>query len=167
MDELCRLTDVEFKRVFGPDVEAQYVFTGTAANVLSMATQVRSFEAVICSEVAHLHLDECGAPEKFLGTKLWTLPSLAGKISPSQCASVLARMGDQHFAQPRCVSLTLPSELGVCYSLEELREWRKFTHDKNLMLHIDGARLANAAAHLRVSLEEITRGIGADVVSFG
>lgn len=167
MDELCRLTEREFARVFGPDVEAQYVFTGTAANVLSMAPFMRSFEAVVCSEQAHLHLDECGAPEKFLGGKLWPLPSKDGKISPEQCASVLERMGDQHFAQPKCVSLTLPSELGVCYSLEELREWRRFTREKRLMLHLDGARLANAAVHLQTDMREITSGLGADVVSLG
>ncbi|MBX3022271.1 MAG: threonine aldolase [Bdellovibrionales bacterium] len=167
MDELCQLATVEFKRAFGPEVEAQYVFTGTAANVLSMATQVRSFEAVICSEQAHLHLDECGAPEKFLGTKLWPLPSRDGKIAPEQCESLLQRMGDQHFSQPKCVSLTLPSEFGVCYSLDELREWRRFTKERNLMLHLDGARLANAAAFLDVSLEDLTRGVGADVVSLG
>jgi threonine aldolase len=167
MDEVSELTVVEFKRVFGASVDPQYVFTGTAANVLSLAPLLKSFEATICSEIAHLNMDECAAPEKFLGGKLWTLPSLDGKITPAQCAMHLERRGDQHFAQPRAVSLTLPSEMGVCYSLAELREWRRFTREQNLMLHLDGARLANAAAYLDVSLKTLTSELGADVVSFG
>jgi threonine aldolase len=151
MDELCQLTAKEFKRVFGPEVEAQYVFTGTAANVLSLAPLLKSFEAVICSEVAHLHLDECAAPEKFWGGKLWTVPSRDGKISVAQCEEFLDRRGDQHYAQPRAVSLTQPTELGVCYTLDELRAWREWTQQKNLLLHIDGARLPNAAAFLDCS----------------
>lgn len=167
MDELCQLTAREFKRIFGPGVEAQYVFTGTAANVLSMSGVVRSFEAVICSDVSHLHVDECGAPEKFLGCKLWTVKTSDGKILPQQAEEFLQRPGDQHYSQPRLVSLTQPTELGLCYSLEELRVWRKFTLEKNLMLHLDGARLANAAVTLGCSLRELTTDIGADVVSFG
>ncbi len=167
MDELCLATAKEFKRVFGADVDAHYVFTGTAANVLCMSPFLKSFEAVICSSEAHLHVDECGAPEKFWGAKLWTLPTHDGKITPAQCAEVLSRGGDQHFSQPRAVSLTQPTESGVCYSLAELREWREFTSAKNLMLHLDGARLVNAAAFLKVSLKEMTADIGVDAVSFG
>jgi threonine aldolase len=167
LDELCILTLKEFRRVFGPTVEPHYVFTGTAANVLCMSPFLRSFEAVICADDAHLNVDECGAPEKFWGAKLWPLPTSAGKISPSQCKDVLSRGGDQHFSQPRAVSLTQPTELGTCYSLEELREWRRFTSEKNLMLHLDGARLVNAAVHLDVSLKELTADIGVDAVSFG
>lgn len=167
MDELCRLTVQEFKRVFGPEAEAQYVFTGTAANVLSLSGLVKSFEAVIASDMAHLHVDECGAPEKFLGLKIWPVKSEDGRIFPEQALELLQRQGDQHFSQPRVVSLTQPTELGVCYSLEELRKWRAFTLEKNLMLHLDGARLANAAVTLGCSLRELTTEVGADVVSFG
>lgn len=167
MDELCRLTEDEFKRIFGPSVQPEYVFTGTAANVLSFAGLVRSFEAVICSDLAHVHVDECGAPEKYLGCKLWAVKTQDGKILPAQTRDFLLRQGDQHFSQPRAVSLTQPTELGVCYSLEELREWRKFTRERNLMLHLDGARLANAAVTLGCSLREMTAEIGMDAVSFG
>ncbi len=167
MDELSELTAKEFRRVFGDDVQAEYTFTGTAANVLCMAPLVRSFQAVICSEHAHLQLDECGAPEKFLGAKLYTAPSKDGKIFPKQIMELLTRGGDQHFSQPRLVSLTQPTELGVAYSLEELRAWRMYTRSKNLMLHLDGARLANAAAYLNVDLKALTSEIEVDVVSFG
>lgn len=167
MDEVSSLTAQEFKRVFGENAQAEYVFTGTAANILCMAPALRSFQSIICSEHSHLHLDECGAPEKFLGGKLWTLPSKDGKIYPKQTLEVLARGGDQHYSQPRIVSLTQPTELGVCYTMEELRAWRLFTRSKNLMLHLDGARLANAAAFLNVSLEQMTSDLEIDMVSFG
>lgn len=167
LDQVCTLTQKEFERVFGAHVEAQYVFTGTAANVLCLSTLMQSYEAVICSTESHIHVDECGAPEKFLGAKLWTIPSTDGKISPEQCQLILSRGGDQHYSQPKVVSLTQPTEYGVCYSLAELKAWREFTLSKNLMLHIDGARLVNAAAHLGVSLKELTADIGVDCVSFG
>lgn len=167
MDELCELTDKEFKRVFGENVQAEYTFTGTAANVLCMAPLMRSFNAVICSKHAHLHLDECGAPEKHLGAKLLLIDSKDGKIYPKQAMEYLQRGGDQHYSQPRVVSLTQPTELGVCYSLEEMRAWRMYTRSKNLMLHIDGARLANAAAFMNVDLQALTSALEVDVVSFG
>lgn len=167
MDELSELTLQEFKRLFGENVQAEYVFTGTAANVLGLAPFLKSFHAVICSDMAHLHMDECGAPEKFLGTKLYTLPSQDGRISPAQTDDLFQRLGDQHFAQPKAVSLTLPTEVGVCYTLNELKAWSRFCRDRNLMLHIDGARLTNAAVHSGVSLKDLTAGIDVDVVSFG
>jgi threonine aldolase len=167
MDELCRLTEKEFTRLFGLGVQPEYVFTGTAANVLSFVGSLRSYEAVVCGDVSHLNMDECGAPEKYLGSKLWPVKTEDGRIFPEQLDELLQRMGDQHFSQPRAVSLTQPTELGVCYSLEELRKWRKFTRDKNLMLHLDGARLANAAVTLGCSLMELTADLGIDAVSFG
>jgi len=164
-DPLCAYTHGEFQRVFGARVYEHYVFTGTAANVLSLAPSLRSYQAVVCAETSHLHQDECGALEKFVGAKLWTLPSKDGRISPEQCDTYLERMGDQHYSQPRIVSLTQPTELGVCYTLEELRAWRAYTRSKNLMLHLDGARLANAAIHLKVDMT--TFGEFADVISLG
>jgi len=167
LDEVSKLTEQEFKRVFGPNVEAQYVFTGTAANVLGLAGLMDSYQAVVASDLAHLHMDECGAPEKFLGSKIWPVRTEDGRIKPEQIEEYLERMGDQHYSQPRVVSLTQPTELGVCYSLSELQAWRKFTRDKNLMLQLDGARLANACVTLGCTMRELTAELGADVVSFG
>jgi threonine aldolase len=167
MDELSQLASIEFKRVFGERVEVHYVFNGTAANVLSMAPLVKSFEAIICSNQAHVHLDECSAPEKFLGTKLFLIPSEDGKIQPQQAKEYLERRGDQHHPQARVVTLTQPTELGVCYTLDELKAWRTFCTEHQLFLHIDGARLANAAAFLKASLANLTSDVGVDVVSFG
>lgn len=167
MDEVSELTYSEFQRVFGKNVQAEYVFTGTAANVLAIQPFVKSYESVICSELAHLHVDECGAPEKFLGTKLWTVPTRDGRITPEQIEPLLSRRGDQHYSQPKMVSLTLPTEMGVVYQWEELKELRRYTKENGLFLHLDGARLANAAVSLKKDLGEITAGLGADSVSFG
>lgn len=166
-DEFSRECEKLFKKIFGSDSSAFLVFNGTAANVACLKALTRSYEAVICSEQSHLHLDECGAPEYHLGIKLLTLPSEDGKIRPEQIGRLLVRLGDQHHVQPRVVSITQPTELGVCYTMEELAELRKFTRQHNLKLHMDGARLANAAVFLGVSLTELTSGVGLDALSFG
>jgi threonine aldolase len=128
---------------------------------------LETYEAVVCSEVAHLHMDECGAPEKFLGSKIYALPSRDGKIFPEQMRDLLSRGGDQHFASPKIVSLTLPTELGVCYSLKELSLWREFADQHRLLIHWDGARLANFASHWRLALSEIIEAGKPDAISFG
>lgn len=167
LDEVSELAQKEFERIFSSAVKAEYVFTGTAANVLSMAPLLKSYESIIVSDCAHLQLDECGAPEKFLGSKIWALPSKDGRIAPEQAEALLERRGDQHYSQPRVVSLTLPNEFGVCYRIEELKRWGEFARRNRLYLHIDGARLPNAAVFLKTSLASLTSEIGADAVSFG
>lgn len=167
MDEISDATRVEWRRVLGRDADVFYVFNGTAANVLSLQAFLRPFEATVVSEVAHLQLDECGAPEKHLGSKLYTLPSSDGKIHPEQMKDLLSRGGDQHFASPKLVSLTLPTELGVSYSLEELKNWRAFADQRRLFIHWDGARLANFVSHHRRPLAEIIEIGRPDVISFG
>ena len=167
MDEISEATKAEWKRVLGRDAEVFYVFNGTAANVLSLQAFLRPFEAAVASEVAHLHLDECGAPEKHLGSKLYTLPSADGKIRPEQMRDLLARGGDQHFASPKIVSLTLPTELGVCYSLDELKTWRQFADQHRLFIHWDGARLANFASHHGCTFAQMIEVGRPDVISFG
>jgi threonine aldolase len=167
MDEVSEATKSEWNRVLGRDAHVFYVFNGTAANVLSLQTFLRPFEAIVASEVAHLHLDECGAPEKHLGSKVYTLPSPDGKIKPEQLRDLLARGGDQHFASPKIVSLTLPTELGVCYSIDELKTWRKFANQHRLFLHWDGARLTNATSHLKVTLAQLIEAGQPDIISFG
>jgi threonine aldolase len=167
MDEISEAAKSEWKRVLGRDADTFYVFNGTAANVLSLQTFLRPFEAVVTSEVAHIHLDECGAPEKHLGSKVYALPSADGRIKPQQLHDLLSRGGDQHFASPKIVSLTLPTELGVCYSLDELKEWRKFATQHRLFLHWDGARLANAACHHQISIASLIEAGQPDVISFG
>lgn len=157
----------QMRKQLGETAQIQFVFNGTGANVLCLASLVRSFQSVICAETAHLHLDEAGAPEKIVGCKVLALPTTDGKIHPEQVQKFLIRGGDQHYAQPRLVSLTQPTEYGTVYSLEELRHWREFTSKNNLLLHIDGARLIYAANYLNCSLYDLTEGLGIDALSLG
>lgn len=165
MDPLSELTQQEFSRVFGPTGFVQYVFNGSAANVISLAGALKRFEAVFCSEQAHMNLDECGAPENIAHTKLIALPSQDGKIHPGQTKTFLQRRGDQHHVQPRLVSLTQPTELGVCYTLEELKKWKNWCDHNQFYLHCDGARLANSCVTQNISLQEY--GEIFDFISFG
>ncbi len=155
------------KEHFGPDSEAHFVFLGTAANVLGLAALVRPYQSVICAETAHINNDECGAPERFLGSKLVGVPHTDGKITPEAIAPLLKSRGFEHHSQPAAVSVTQPTELGALYSLDELAAIGAFCRKENLRLHMDGARIANAAAALDVSLADMTREVGVDVLSLG
>lgn len=155
------------RTLFGPNAEIFFVFNGTAANVLCISTLIESYQSVICASTSHIQMDECGAPEKISGSKLVLIESKDGKITPEQIEEKLVRLGDQHSTQPKLVSITLPTEYGTCYSLEELRALRAFTKSKGLLLHIDGARLVQAANYLKCDLHDITGKLGADAVSFG
>lgn len=152
---------------FGPQSEAHFVFLGTAANVLGLAALVRPYQSVICAETAHINNDECGAPERFLGSKLVGVPHTDGKITPEAIAPLLESRGFEHHSQPAAVSVTQPTELGALYSLDELKAIGEFCKKENLRLHMDGARIANAGAALDVSLAEMTRDVGVDVLSLG
>lgn len=154
--ELCRVFDA---------AGTHLVFTGSAANVLGLSLLLRRHEAVICAESAHINTDECGACEQVLGTKLLTVTTPDGKLTPGLIATRLAGRQDEHRAQPGAVALAQTTELGTCYTLDELHAIRDFCHDHDLRVYIDGARLANAAAHLGCSLAEL--GACADVLSFG
>lgn len=144
---------------------AHLVFTGTAANILGLSLMLRPFEAVICAESSHLNVDECGAAERILGCKLLPVPTPDGKLTPSLIASKLTGRGDEHRVQPRVIQFAQATELGTCYSLDEMRELRAFGQEHGLLTLIDGARIANAAAHLDCSLADIA--VCADVLSFG
>lgn len=150
---------------FGKDSEAFFVFGGTGANVLALQAMTRPHHAVVCAETAHVHVDECGAPERFAGCKLLPVRTEGGKLKPELIEPLLGRAGDQHHVQPRVVSISQPTELGTVYRLEELEELSAFARGRGLLLYVDGARLANAAAHLGVGLGEATR--GADALSLG
>ena len=144
---------------------AYFVFNGTAANVLGLSLMLRPYEAVICAETAHLNVDECGAAERLLGSKLLTVPTPDGKLTPDLVATRLGGRNDEHRAQPHAVCITQVTELGTCYSLAELRVLREFCQDHDLRLFIDGARLANAVAYLDCTVADIAT--QADVLSFG
>jgi threonine aldolase len=152
------------REIFGAD-EAVLVLNGSGANVLGLSLLLRRHEAVICAESAHINTDECGAPEQLVGTKLLTVPSPDGKITPELIAEKLSGRGDDHRSQPGVVAVTQSTELGTCYTLAELRKIADFCHASDLRLYLDGARLANAAASLDCSLAELAE--YADALSFG
>jgi threonine aldolase len=152
---------------FGPAAQPWLVFNGTAANVLSLGAYCRSWEAVITPQTSHLHVDEAAAPERMAGVKLFTVPTGDGKLTPGDLPPLLARQGDEHAPQARVVSIANATELGTVYSVAETRALAGAAHEHGLLLHVDGARLANAAAACDASLAELTVDAGADVVSLG
>jgi len=154
------------REVFG-DVEAFPVFNGTGGNVTVLATVMRPFEAVICAETAHINVDECGAPERFAGCKLVDLPTADGKLTPDLVRGALVGIGDQHHVQARVVSITQPTELGTVYTPAETSALAEAAHAAGLLLHVDGARLVNAAVGLGTALREVTTDCGVDVLTFG
>ena len=158
-----------FRHHFGEQASAFPVFNGSAANVLSLLATARPFEAVICPTTAHMNVDECGAPERIAGVKLLTLATPDGKLTPELVTRCMKRIriGDQHQAQPRIVSISDATELGTVYTQHEVRALAELAHERQMLLHVDGARLANAAASLDVPLRALTTDAGADLVSFG
>jgi len=155
----------ELKRLFGAEGEVYLVLNGSGANVLGLGLLLDRHEAVICAESAHINTDECGASERILGAKLLTVPAPEGKLTPELIETRLTGRGDEHFAQAGVVAITQSTEYGTCYSLPELAKIRDFCHANSLRVFMDGARLANAAAHLGCTLAELAS--YADVLSFG
>ncbi|MCU1490954.1 MAG: low specificity L-threonine aldolase [Acidimicrobiaceae bacterium] len=161
-----RLQEVIEQR-FGPGARAYPVFNGTGANVIALRSMLPAWGAVVCAESAHVNTDENAAPERIGGIKLWTVPAPDGKLTPELVDRQAWGWGNEHRAQPLAISLTQSSELGTVYSLEELSVLAAHAHGLGMAVHVDGARLANAAAALEVSLQELTTAVGIDVVSFG
>ena len=157
----------KFKEHFGDDIEVFIVFNGTAANCLSLKALTDSYHAVICTDFAHIYTDECGAPEKFTGCKLIPLPNQNGKLTVEAVRGAYHGIGDQHHVQPRVVSITQSTEMGTVYKPAEIKALARFCHEHDLFLHMDGARIANAAASLKQNLRQATRDLGVDVLSFG
>lgn len=156
-----------FRQHFGDDIAVYFVFNGTAANTLGLAAVMRSHQAVICASTAHIHCDECGAPEKFAGVKLLTCETTDGKLTVEHIRQHMHGFGDVHRVQPRVVSITQSTELGTVYTPEEIRALADAAHAHGLLLHMDGARICNAAVALDLPLRAFTRDAGVDVLSFG
>lgn len=168
--DLCR-------GIFGQDTLAYPVFNGTGANVISLQSVLPRWGAVVCAQTAHIHCDEGGAPEKVGGLKLLPVETEDGKLTPELVATEAWGYGDEHRAQPLAISISQTTELGTFYTPEEIRALADFAHERGMALHVDGARLSNAAAHLlsaggrhsdpHSALAEITVDAGVDVLSFG
>lgn len=156
-----------FRSHFGPDANAYCVFNGTGANVVALQSMTQRWEAVICAETAHINVDEGGAPETMAGLKLHAVPTKDGKLTPDLIATQAWGWGDPHRAQPRVVSITQSTELGTCYTVEEIAAIAEQAHSLGMLVHLDGARISNAAASLGVAFHAFTTDVGVDVVSFG
>ncbi|MFD6160521.1 threonine aldolase family protein [Nocardia sp. NPDC060256] len=152
---------------FGERATAYPVFNGTGANVVALQALLPRWGAVIAAESAHITVDECGAPEKLAGIKIHTVPTPDGKLSPELIDRQAYGWGDEHRAQPLAVSITQSTELGTVYTADEIRAICEHAHERGMLVHLDGSRLANAAASLGVPLREITTDAGVDVLSFG
>ena len=157
----------KFREQFGDDVEVFFVFNGTAANVLSLAALTRSYHAVLCSEMSHIYTDECGAPEKLTGCKLIPLAAPMGKLTVETVEGAYHGIGDQHHVQAKVISITQTTEMGTVYSRAEVEALGRFAHDRDMFLHMDGARISNAAVAQGLTLRQATRDLGVDVLSFG
>ncbi|MFT3739119.1 MAG: low specificity L-threonine aldolase [Breznakibacter sp.] len=156
-----------FKQEFGDEAEVFFVFNGTGANVVALQAICRPYQAIIATSVAHINVDECGAPEKLTGSKILTVDTPNGKLTVAEIDRFLHAVGVEHHVQPKVVSVTQSTEMGTVYTLDELKEICDFAHAHGLWVHMDGARLANGAASLGCSLRATTRDVGVDVLSFG
>ncbi len=151
----------------GADAEIGFVFNGTGANVVGLQLMLHPWQHVVCARTAHINVDECGAPERLTGAKLLDLETADGKLTPDAVRAVHTGVGVEHHTQPRVVSISQSTELGTLYTAQEIRALADTAHSLDMYLHLDGARIANAAAALEASLAEITGDAGVDVMSFG
>ena len=166
-DEYCERAVQLLRQEFGTQAGVYFVFNGTGANVLNIDAMCRSHHAVVCAETAHINVDECGAPQRIVGCRLLTVPTPDGKLTPVLVKTQLHGFGFEHHSQPRAISITQPTELGTLYSLDEIRALADLAHSHDMYLHMDGARLANAAVALGCTFRQMTTDCGVDCLSFG
>lgn len=156
-----------FRRHFSKDTEVFFVYNGTGANVLSLSILTQSFNSIICSDLAHINVDESTAPEKFLGCKLLTIPTRNGKIYPNEIEDRIIRVGDQHHPQAKVISISQTTEYATVYTVDEVKAISAVAKKHNLFLHMDGSRISNAAVSLNQDFRSFTIDAGVDVLSFG
>lgn len=166
-DDYTKLAINIFKQHFGENIDIYFVFNGTGANVLALNTLSQPFNSIICASTAHIMVDECGAPEKTTGCKLIPIETADGKLTPELIIPHLHNFGFEHHSQPKVISISQVTELGTLYTVEEIRAIANLAHQHNMFLHLDGARIANAAVALNKSFKEFTVDAGVDAVSFG
>ena len=157
----------KFREHLGKDVAVFFVFGGTGANVLGLKAVTQPYHAIVCAETAHINVDECGAPEKFTGCKLLSVLTKDGKITVDQIKPFLHGVGFEHHVQPRVISISQSTEMGTVYTPGEIKTLADFAHKHKMLLHVDGARIANASVSLKADLKQITADVGVDIMSFG
>ena len=165
-DSFTQVAQGYFEKEFGK-VDVLYAFNGTGANVICLKCCTLPFQSVICSDLAHIHIDECGAPTQSIGCTLLPVPTPDGKLTPELVEPLLSRIGNVHHTQPKVISISQSTELGTIYSIEELKALCRFAHKNGMYVHLDGARISNAVAALGVNLKEATVDCGIDIMSFG
>lgn len=166
-DDYTQQMKVLVKSHFGEQAEPYLVFNGTGANVVSLRACLQPFHSIICAETAHIAVDECGAPEFMTHAALRTIPTPDGKLTPERIAPLLINFGFEHHSQPKVVYISECTELGTVYTPEEIKAIADFIHGYGMYLHLDGARIANAAVTLKKSFKELTVDCGVDIMSFG
>ncbi len=166
-DEYTKSAVNKFKEHFGKNINVFFLANGTAANIIGLKACTESFNSIICAETAHLNVHECCGPEHFIGSKLVTIPTDDGKLTIDKIEPLLVGMGDVHMAQPNVISITQTTEMGTVYTPDEIKVISDFAHKNNMILHMDGARLCNAAAYLNLGLGDLTSDVGVDILSFG
>ena len=167
-DEWTRRVSDRLRELFATDCDVYFVFNGTAANSLALASLCQSYHGVVCHEVAHVETDECGGPEFFSnGSKLLPAKGDNGKLTPQAVHEVITRRSDIHYPKPRVVTLTQATEVGTLYQADEIKAIADLAHANGLRVHMDGARFANAVAALHVAPAELTWRCGVDVLCFG
>ncbi len=166
-DETTKRTVKLFQHIFGANTEVFFAYNGTGANVIVLQALAHPYNAIICPETAHINVDECGAPEKHSGAKLLPVKTENGKLTVDGIKAYLHGIGFEHHSQPNMISITQATELGTLYSIDEIKALTDFAHQNGLKVHMDGARIANAAAALNCSLKEMTVDAGVDALSFG
>jgi threonine aldolase len=166
-DDFTREATSKFKSLFGDRTEVFFVYNGTGANILGLSAITRSYNAILCAELAHINVDESTGPEKFTGCKLIPVPAVNGKLIPGQVEARIHRMDDQHHPQSKVISISQTTEYGTVYTVEEVRALSEVAKKHGMWLHMDGSRISNAAAGLNKSFRDFTVDAGVDVLSFG
>jgi len=157
----------KLKQVLGKEARPFFVFIGTAANVLGLDAATKPYHSIICAGSSHIHEDECGAPERWTGCKILSVETTDGKLSIEGIEKHMYGIGFEHHSQPRVISLTQATEMGTVYSIEEIRRICDYAHSKDMLVHMDGARISNAAASLGTGFRQMTIEAGVDILSFG
>lgn len=166
-DSFTKEATALFKNLFGQQTEVFFVYNGTGANVLALSASSKTFSSIICAESAHIYVDESTAPEKFTGCRLLPVSSSNGKITPEDVRGKVQRIGDQHHPQAAVISISQPTEYGTLYTTEEITELANTAHQLGMVLHMDGARISNAAVSLNAEFKTFTSEAGVDILSFG
>lgn len=166
-DDITKVAIEKISKLFNKDVDVYFVTTGTAANVIGLSGLLKPYEAVVCADTAHINVDECGAFEKFSGSKILYIPNEDGKINKEGVKRFLFSLGDEHQSQPKVISISQTTETGTLYTVDEIEELADFAHEHNMLLHVDGARIANAVVALDTTFEEMITNTGVDLLSFG